>query len=46
MNDAQRLIIVQALATLAKEQASNEDHDNLQDTINLLHQQVFELVAI
>ena len=34
-------ITMQALATLAREQAEMEDHDNLRDTVNMIHQHVF-----
>jgi len=35
-------ITMQALATLAREQAEMEDHDNLRDTIHLIHQHAFD----
>lgn len=40
---AEKLIILQALATLAKEQAENQDWENLTDTISLIHEYSFEV---
>lgn len=35
-------ITIQALVTLAREQAEMEDHDNLRDTVNQMHIHVFD----
>lgn len=37
------LIKIQALVTLAKEQAENEDIDNLKALLDVLHEEVFEM---
>lgn len=43
MNQKEKLVILQALATLAKEQIEQDDYTNLFDTINLIHQFSFEV---
>jgi len=43
MDKKEKIVILQALATLAKEQIENDDHTNLFDTINLIHQFSFEV---
>lgn len=44
MDEKNRLLVIaQALATLAKEQAIVGDHDNIKNTIEALHGILFEL---